>query len=708
MKNLLTILIKSQKTAGFLFLFTGMICLINVSVVGAPDTVKVGIYQNEPKIYMDKSGEPAGIFVDLLNEIAENENWHLLYKPCEWEECLSALQNGDIDLMPDVALTSDRNEKFDFNKTCVIDSWSQLYTKQDSDIEKLTELEGKSIVLLRGSVQENTVKQMMTGFNIDFDLLTVKSYDEGFEMVKNDRADAIITNHFFGDMHYKNSGLEKTPIVFDPVSLYFVTDKGKNPDLLETIDNYLKDWKNKSESHYYDTLGKYMGKTVPQQKSKFPVWIIVAVTGLLLFASCTIIFLRRMINIKTKYIREKNLSLKQERNTLKSYVEYAPFGIMVTDEKGKCHEVNSKVSAITGIPENELENKNIFDMLPGSHHNIAAEHYRRAEADEKASGTYPFINKNEDKRYCTIDTVKISEHRFLSFINDITEQYLAEKERDKLRDKLEKQVAERTSQLNEKINYLNKSQKAMLYMVEDLNNMTKELKDERRKLQFINQELEAFAYSVSHDLRAPLRAINGFSNFLMEDYTQKLDDEGKRYITTIKNNASKMDRLISDLLNLSRVSRAEITATEVNMTETVKSMFHEVASDVEKKAFTLKVDSLPTVKCDNSLMKQVWQNLISNALKYSSKSSKKMIEVWAEETDDDIKFFLKDHGAGFDANYKHKLFKIFQRLHSEEEFEGTGVGLAIIQRIIHRHGGNVWADGKINQGATFGFSMPKG
>ncbi|MDZ7832394.1 MAG: ATP-binding protein [Desulfobacterales bacterium] len=276
-----------------------------------------------------------------------------------------------------------------------------------------------------------------------------------------------------------------------------------------------------------------------------------------------------------------------------------------------------------------------------------------------------------------------------------------------LKDDLEAQVAQRTAELREKVEKLNNSQQAMLYMVEDLNQMTAELKEERRNLELANQELEAFAYSVSHDLRAPLRAIDGYARFLLEDYAQQLDNEGRRFIDTIRQNAVRMDKLISDLLSLSRISRAEMNFSPVDMRAIVESVYQELASESEKTAFDIHIDRLPQVACDITLIKQVWRNLIGNALKYSAKSNIKKIEIEAQQKDREVIFCITDYGAGFDERYAHKLFSVFQRLHKDDEFEGTGVGLAIVQRIIHRHGGRVWARGKIDHGAAFFFTLPR-
>lgn len=290
---------------------------------------------------------------------------------------------------------------------------------------------------------------------------------------------------------------------------------------------------------------------------------------------------------------------------------------------------------------------------------------------------------------------------------DITESQNDKIELQRLNNELETRINSRTEELNEKVLKLDKSQKAMLYMVEDLNRTTAELKSESAKLELSNKELESFSYSVSHDLRAPLRAIQGFTGFLKEDYNDKLDSEGKRIIDVIQLNTKKMDQLINDLLNLSRITRIKINPINVNMKSLAKNIFDEDTTSDQKENFTFTVNNIPSALGDSSLLKQVWHNLISNALKYSSKSDRKIIEIGYAEDDKENIYFIKDEGAGFDPKYKHKLFGVFQRLHSTEDFEGTGVGLAIVQRIIHRHSGRVWAESEINKGAAFYFSIPK-
>ena len=228
---------------------------------------------------------------------------------------------------------------------------------------------------------------------------------------------------------------------------------------------------------------------------------------------------------------------------------------------------------------------------------------------------------------------------------------------------------------------------------------------EKRAAELIiaNKELESFSYSVSHDLRAPLRAIHGYSQMLVEDYETKLDEEGKRLISNIQSNAKKMGQLVDDLLEFSRLGKRELNIMNVDLNIIVEDVLNQFQSgNVRAK---IKVHSLGRAEGDSTLLKHVFQNLIDNAVKYSSKKENPEVEIGLTEIKSVKTYFVKDNGAGFDMAYYNKLFAVFQRLHGEEEFEGTGVGLAIVHRIISRHSGKIWAEGKVNEGATFCFTL---
>jgi len=224
------------------------------------------------------------------------------------------------------------------------------------------------------------------------------------------------------------------------------------------------------------------------------------------------------------------------------------------------------------------------------------------------------------------------------------------------------------------------------------------------ELESANQELEAFSYSISHDLRAPLRAVDGYSQAVIEDYGGQLPEDGRRYLQTIRDGAQRMGMLIDDLLAFSRLSRQPVNKQEVDTGKLVRDVLEELRPQQEGRDLDLRVGDLPPCQGDAALLKQVWINLLSNALKYSRDRKPAIIEIGCNREKDGNVYFVRDNGAGFDMRYAHKLFGVFQRLHRAEEFEGTGVGLAIVQRIINRHGGRIWAEAEPGKGATFYFT----
>jgi PAS domain S-box-containing protein len=249
-------------------------------------------------------------------------------------------------------------------------------------------------------------------------------------------------------------------------------------------------------------------------------------------------------------------------------------------------------------------------------------------------------------------------------------------------------------------------------MRKELERYTAELEEKVRQrtaqLEAANKELEAFSYSVSHDLRAPLRAVNGYTRILLEDHESSLNPEGKRVCSIINESAQMMAKLIDDLLALSRVGRMDMKLSSVDMQALVDSIYFELTSPEDRMRIDFRIGRLPTALCDPRLVRQVWINLLSNAIKFSANKDRPTIVIKGEQDGDKIVYSIEDNGAGFDMKYVNKLFGVFQRLHSRREFDGTGVGLAIVHRIVHRHQGKVWAKGEMGMGASFHFTLLKG
>jgi len=294
----------------------------------------------------------------------------------------------------------------------------------------------------------------------------------------------------------------------------------------------------------------------------------------------------------------------------------------------------------------------------------------------------------------------------LAFIRQVVDRKRAEQDLEKHREHMENTVREKTADLNKRISEVEQLNSGMVNLLEDLRISNENLEFKTQQLAATNKELDAFSYSVSHDLRAPLRAIAGFSQMLVEDYGGKLDEEGQRKLDVIQVSAREMGKLIDDLLAFARMGRKSLKISRFKISSLVEEVIKKFPLVEINKNVKLKLENIPSVLGDRAMIHEVLVNLLENAIKYSRPGEEPIIEVSAKTEGDQHIYSVKDNGVGFDMQYAEKLFQVFQRLHSAQEFEGTGIGLALVQQIIHRHGGSVWAEGKVNEGATFYFALP--
>lgn len=320
-----------------------------------------------------------------------------------------------------------------------------------------------------------------------------------------------------------------------------------------------------------------------------------------------------------------------------------------------------------------LTHSNVVDTSGPHFQELMAER----EKNKKVRGELTFIRKNGEHFPAELSSSLFmdagSQQRVSLIIRDISARKHAEQEIKKLNEQLEEKVIRRTNQL-----------------------------------QAANKELESFSYSVSHDLRAPLRALDGFANILLQEYSPSLDTEATRMLHIIIDNANKMGHLIDDLLAFSRLGRQQIKNEIIDMEQLFKSVCTETMTETEAANTDLSISNMPPAVGDPALIRQVCVNLVSNAVKYSSKKNRRSIQIGNLQMQGEYVYYVKDNGAGFDMAYYNKLYGVFQRLHSLKDFEGTGIGLAIVQRIVTRHGGRVWAEGAVGEGATFYFTLQTG
>ncbi len=537
----------------------------------------------------------------------------------------------------------------------------------------------KDIPIIFASAEKKEHKFMMRGFDEGAVDYLYKPLDS--ELTKAKVAVLVKMQQQRKELLEKNQSLEKAAMlinnaadiigIFDPVSLHFeevnhafsvILGYSRKEVIEHSIAGYLP----------ADDLAKLHNLRNKPHQDRYSIELRMnAKDG-------TLKWLHWNIAIKNNkwFVNAMDVTRIKEVERVKNYVatvvKQSKDAIYIYDQEGSIISWNKGAEKIYGFREFEALNMKIWNIIPDYIQPDTQKLFNQILDGKK-------IEAQETKRITKMG--KLVDVLFsASLITDMTDQKksIAITEQDITQQKI----------YNDQIDRLNQ-----------------ELQRNLKQLEYTNKELESFSYSVSHDLRAPLRAILGNAQALEEDYGSEMNEDMKGLLTRVQKNGSKMSQQIEDLLNFSRLGKKEIERIEINMEKMVHDIIREMNESAPHKAL-FAITPLPPVMADQSLMSHVLSNLISNAIKYSSKKENPKIHIGAEQKNSEHIYYVKDNGAGFDMKYAGKLFSAFQRLHRQDEFEGTGIGLAIVSRIITRHGGRVWAEAKVDEGAAFYFTLP--
>jgi PAS domain S-box-containing protein len=446
-----------------------------------------------------------------------------------------------------------------------------------------------------------------------------------------------------------------------------------------------------------------------------------AVLGLTATAVYAAVRLDRRLVRDARERHASALRLRQAEEYTRTILDTAGDGILTVDEHGTVHSFNRAAARIFGYEPEEIVGSHIAALLsvpqqPGAEGPVPVLTGEIKIFDSKGliGGGGELEGRRKDGSRFPIEPAvsKVRVHgrpRFTFVLRDLTERRRAEAALRQAHDELEHRVYERTAELRTTNKALIAEVVARKRAERELQALNAQLEDRIRErtgqLEAANRELEAFSYSVSHDLRAPLRSLHGFGQALLEDYGHCLDAQGRDWLQRIQAASQRMGLLIDDLLTLARVARREMRPTAVDLSALARTVAEGLRQRDPGRRVTFRIAEGLTVTGDAGLLQVALENLFGNAWKFTGKRPEATIEFGAGEKDGRRVFFVRDDGAGFDMAYVNKLFGAFQRLHAASEFPGTGIGLATVQRIVHRHGGRVWAEGAVDRGATFYFTL---
>jgi len=630
-------------------------------------TVRVGLYENKPKIFTDEAGGAAGIFPTILNEIAGKENWRLLYVPCEWEACLDALEQGRLDLMPDVAFSPDRDRKFDFHSREVLNSWATTYASRSEGLNSIADLNGKRIAVLKGSIQQSLLAQMAKGFGLRIDFVGTQSHEEAFSATARGAADVAVANQLFGDSFHRQYGLEKTPIVFNPVSLYFATAAGANADLLRRIDANLEMLATQPGSVYYQALQAWIRQP---PKNVFPrqfLWALGILGGVLLASVAFILVLRRQVRAATGDLRRANEMMRESEEKFRDIFEkHAAVKLIISPGSGNIVEANEAAERFYGWSREQLRKMRIQDItLPA-----AGSTPEREVVNENTEPQAEFRHRLADGSFRDVEvfssTIVIRGEPFLhAVIHDITEK--------------------------------------------------RKMEEHYRQAQKM-ESVGRLAGGIAHDYNNMLSVILGYTELALAKMSSS--DPLRADLEAVLTAARRSVDINRQLLAFARKQTVEPKVIDLNeaLAATLRMLRRLIGEDIE--LVWLPGEALWPVRIDPAQLDQILANLCTNARDAIGGVGKIVVETRritvAEACGQEQEGFMpgdftmlavSDDGGGMDRETLSNIFEPF--FTTKALGKGTGLGLATVHGIVQQNNGFIIVDSEPGRGTSFQVYLPR-
>jgi len=645
----------------------------------ATNTVIVGIYENAPKIFTD-NGRPAGIFIDLIETIAAREGWTLQYAPGSWAENLDRLARGEIDLMPDMAFSAERAQLFSFPQVPALTSWFQVYAPKGHDIRSILDLNGKRILILERSIQQEAFTRLGKGFGLQYTLITAPDYQTIFEQVRAGKADVAVTNTYYGMAHARQYGLEDTAIVFEPSDLFFAASKGDPKHLLAAIDRHLAELKEHPDSLYYRSLRQWTSEKV---SFRLPVWLKVTGGAVLLILVVSLIgsvVLKHQVNERTRElrrinqgmeerIRERTAELAAINQEQHSIFESAGVGIVVVRDRVivRC---NRKMEELIGYGPGELCGMSTQAWYPDE------------QAYENGKEIYAHLARGE------------IHHR---------SQQLARKDGTLFWARLSLRAIDAGDPL-----------KGAVGIVEDITEereAAENLRQAMERAQEADRIKSAFLATMSHELRTPLNSIIGFTGIMLQGLAGPLNEEQHKQMTMVQNSARHLLSLINDILDISKIEAGQLDLAPASFAvqTCLDKVIRLVGPLAAQKGLALRLEmagEVGDIVTDQRRLEQILINLVNNGIKFTDKGQ---VTLTCGLENGWVRFAVADTGIGMRSEELTRIFEPFHQIDSglARKHEGTGLGLSICKKLLDMMGGTIEVQSQWGAGSTFIVRLPR-
>ncbi len=675
-----------------------MLCFCAVTLsASAAQTLRVGVYNNSPKINVAAEGQVEGIFYDVLEAIARKEGWTVQYVPGTFSEGLARLSAGEIDLMSDVALSGDREKLYVFHKEPVLASWNQIYTRRDSGIRSLLDLSGKRIAVLRGSMQQDYVQQMIGGFSINATLVPEPDFAAAFRAVREGRADAVVTNRFYGARHAAASELDDTAIIFNPSQLYFAGSRSLDPEVLAALDRGLLELKKDAASPYHRSMERWTTGNLRTAVPPWLKWAVLAVTVLLLASLAWGLALRRTAaRLQLSEQRQRQLASELER-----VFENSLDVICIFDADLRFLRVSEASLKVWGYPPDELIGRSYIDLVPEQDRQATLSVARQVREGTAA--------RDLESRSLRKDGSVV--HIVWSAVWSPTERRLYGVARD------DSERRRLMSELQQRAQALQQS--------------ALQLEVAKDAAESADRTKSVFLATMSHELRTPLNSIIGFTGIVVQGLAGPLNAEQAKQLGMVRDSARHLLALINDVLDISKIEAGELVVVNepFDLAASIRKVSGSVAPLAAAKGLELEIAVAPGVSRMTGDMRRVEQillNLLGNAIKFTESGSVKfkasLIEQWQPDASHGfttpeaasaapctaVSLQITDTGIGIQPENIPLLFKPFRQVDSalSRKHDGTGLGLAICRRLTSLMGGQIEVSSVWRQGSTFTVTLP--